>query len=81
MALAASALRLAACALCFLDLAVGGEEVGAHFDDEAKVAASSGIADVLPSLMTELFNAASCVMEMGGGAGGQLDPAIDSCAD
>ena len=80
MALATSALRLVACALRFLDLAVGGEEVGARFDDKAKVAVISRIADVLSPMITELY-AASCVMETGGGADGQLDLAIDSCAD
>jgi len=60
---------LKAHALFFKDLAEGGEEVGARFDDGVKAAASSGIADVLPSLMTKLFNAASCVTETGGGAG------------
>jgi len=73
--------RLKACTLFFEDLAEGGEEVGARFDDEVKAAASSGIADVLLSLMTELFNAASCMTETGGGAGGRLDLAIDSCVD
>ena len=43
------ALHLAARALHFLDLAVGGEEVGPRFDDVAKAAAISGIADMSPS--------------------------------
>jgi len=59
---------------------VGGEEVGAHFDNKAKAAVSSRITDVLSPMTTEL-TAASCVTEMGGGACRQLDPAIDSCAD
>jgi len=60
---------------------VGGEEVGARFDDEVRVAASSGIADVLPSRTADCWRAASCLTETGGGADGRLDPATDSCAD
>jgi len=80
MALATLALCLVACALRFLDLAVGGEKVGARFDDKAKAAVISGIADMLSPMMTELY-AASCVTETGGGAGGPLDLAMDSCVD
>jgi len=79
---AASAACCAALAARVLDLAEAGEEVGARFDDEAKAAASSGIADVLLSLRrAEVCNAASCMTETEGGADGRLVPAMLSCAD
>jgi len=50
---AAVAARTAVYAARFLDLAVGGEEEGARFNEDAKVAARSRIADVLPSRMAD----------------------------
>jgi len=61
---------------------VGGEEVGARFDKDAKAAALSKSADVSPSRRRAVdCNAASCVTETGGGAEGRLNPAMLSRAD
>ena len=65
----------------FFFLTEGSDEVGVHFDDSVKVAAGSGITDVLPSERACSCNTASCVTETGGGAGRRLDPATDSALD
>ena len=61
--------------------AEGGEEVGACFDDEAKVVAISGIADKVLSFTVSHVCVASCVMDTGSGACDCCNPVTDSAMD